>query len=664
MKNSRAKKNYGSISRKLSVMIFIMFGISSLLMVLLTCFTSVSKIITEKKDYYLSTAESKVIEMKSWFDKQVRTVDTIAAAVNNGKYDTDNFSKAEEYLVSLLPIEPGVYCYYMGRPDKSSVFSDGWDAAADNYDPTSRDWYKRAVAENKTVVSDPYIDVNTKQIVITVSKPIYNGDKLTAVLAADIFVTSVVDIANQSKMDNAYPILVDSTGNIVVHKNEEFLPTVDENENEKFTNVSEINLSGYDASADAVIYNAKDYDGTDSIFAQQSLSDYGWNFLYSTNNFEFFKSELIMIASYLIAMVVLLIAVTVILAFTIKKKLAPLGELKTASEAMKNGVLSYKASYRRDDEIGATCIAIEEANTNILSYVHDIDEKLQLMADGKFNNEITIDYIGDFSQIKNSIIVIQNSLHTILSDIDKASNLVSNGSDRLSDGARKLTDGAVMQASAIDELTSTFESVAARVNITAENAQLANNIVSDMGGKVNECNSSMKQLTDAMQNIGNMSNEIKKIIQTVEDIAFQTNILALNASVEAARAGEAGKGFAVVADEVRNLAGKTAEAATLTTQLIEQSVIAIANGTQLTDSTAEELISLVDNASKAVDLVKSIALAAEKENVELSQITQGIEQISGVVQSNTATAEESAASSDELNSQVAVLKSLTDKFEL
>ena len=296
--------------------------------------------------------------------------------------------------------------------------------------------------------------------------------------------------------------------------------------------------------------------------------------------------------------------------------------------------------------------------------MNDIDEKLHYMSQGKFNNDITLDYIGDFVNIKSSILEIQSSLKNTLSEIERASAQVSSGSAQIANGAQELSSGATMQASAVDELSSTFESVTVKVNATAENAKLANNIVSDMGVKVDECNTSMQQLTDAMQKIGNTSNEIKNIIQTVEDIAFQTNILALNAAVEAARAGEAGKGFAVVADEVRNLSGKTTEAAALTTQLIEEAVAAIENGTQLTGDTAQSLASLVDGAKQAVDLVNVIADDAEKENTELEQISAGVEQISNVVQTNTATAEESAASSEELSSQASILKSLIDKFEL
>lgn len=658
------KKKSNAIEKSLSRAVFIIFGLSALLIVLLSCFTAIRQVVSTKEDLFVQQATEKTTLISGWFDAQVRTVDTLALALHEEKYDTDKFSSSEEYLRKMLLLDSDIYCLYMGRPDKSSVFSDGWDAAAENYDPTSRDWYKKAVETKQTVVSDPYIDANTKKMVITVSKAIFDGDNLTAVLASDIFVTSVVDIANSDIVTAAYPILLDSSGNVVVHKNEAYLPTVDENENEIFTNISDINLSGFDSSVESGFFTSADYDGSTSVFAHKLIDNYGWRYIYVENQGTFFRSETILIIVYFVLIIAMIIIDTIILSLLIRKKLSGLNELVFASQNMMNGHLTYKATYRKNDEIGQTCLAIEDVSSNIMKYVSDIDDKLMNMSKGKFNNAIEMEYIGDFSQIKASMLEIQQSLSDTLGEIEQASAQVSGGSQELANGAQELSDGAAMQASAIDKLTSTFESVSAKVNSTAGNAQLANTLVSEMTAKVDECNTSMAQLTEAMANIGNMSNEIKKIIQTVEDIAFQTNILALNAAVEAARAGEAGKGFAVVADEVRNLAGKTTEAAAQTTQLIEQSALAVDNGAQLTDSTASALVSLVENAKKAVELVSVIALDAEKENSELAEITKNIEQISDVVQSNTATAEESAASSEELNAQATQLKALIDNFEL
>ena len=591
-------------------------------------------------------------------------MDNLAEAVDSGKYDADNFDKAYGFLVDMQSVSDEVYVFYIGKSDKSSVFSDGWDAAAENYDPTDRDWYTKAVEAKKTFFSDPYIDVKTKELVITVSKPIFHDNGDISVVAADIFVTSVIDIAKSNVNGGYYPILIDAAGDIVVHRNDAYLPYVDNDESEHYTKASDTSIAAIAGNENGRIYTGTDENGQLSIYAKENVGGYGWTIIYAQDTYTFYFSEMWLVIIFISVLVILTVISTIVLNIQINRKLKPMSEINKAADSMKNGQLSYKSGYRKNDEIGSACLAIEEANGMLKSYVSDIDRKLGLMADGSFNNEITLQYNGDFADIKASMIKIQSALKDTLTQIETAAGQVSEGSAQLAAGAQELSDGAAMQAGAIDTLSSNCELVSGNVKTTADNANRANVIVTEMGEKVNLCNDSMNKLSAAMQEIGDKSGEIKKIIQTVEDIAFQTNILALNAAVEAARAGEAGKGFAVVADEVRNLAGKTADAAALTSQLIEHTVGAVANGTELTADTVDAMLTLVGSVDEAVSIVRSITADANAESEELEKITEGVEQIASVIQRNTATAEESAASSEELSGQAALLKSLTDRFEL
>ncbi|MBP3335470.1 MAG: hypothetical protein J6L61_04945 [Ruminiclostridium sp.] len=661
--SSVAKKSNG-IQRSLRHYVELVFGITAVMILLLTYFTAITNTINSKRNIFVAETSKSASDMTAWFDKQCFMMDNIAQAVDSGKYDSDNFDKAYDFLVDMQSVSDEVYVFYIGKSDKSSVFSDGWDAAAENYDPTDRDWYTKAVEAKKAVVSDPYIDVKTKELVITVSKPIFHDNGNVSVVAADIFVTSVIDIAKSDISGSYYPILVDAAGDIVVHRNDAYLPYVDDEENEHYTKASDTNFAAIAGSENGKIYTGTDENGSASIYAKESVGDYGWTIMYAQDTYSFYFDEIWLVAVFFFVLVALIAINTVILNIQINHKLKPLSEINKAADSMKNGQLSYKSGYRKNDEIGTACLAIEEANGMLKNYVSDIDRKLGLMADGNFNNEITLQYIGDFADIRDSMVKIQNSLKDTLLQIETAAGQVSEGSAQLAAGAQELSDGAAMQASAIDTLSTNCELVSDKVKTTADNANRANEIVTEMGEKVNLCNDSMNKLSEAMQEIGDKSGEIKKIIQTVEDIAFQTNILALNAAVEAARAGEAGKGFAVVADEVRNLAGKTADAAALTSQLIEHTVVAVANGTELTTDTAGAMVTLVDSANEAVSIVSSITSDANAESDELAKITDGVEQIANVIQRNTATAEESAASSEELSGQATILKSLTDRFEL
>ena len=237
-------------------------------------------------------------------------------------------------------------------------------------------------------------------------------------------------------------------------------------------------------------------------------------------------------------------------------------------------------------------------------------------------------------------------------------------SDQVSSGAQALSQGATEQASSVEELAASINEISNNINQTAQQAQDASDKSMQVGEKAGESNNRMHDMLQAMADINASSGEIGKIIKTIEDIAFQTNILALNAAVEAARAGAAGKGFAVVADEVRNLASKSAEASKNTAVLIENSLQAVENGKRIADETAQSLEVVISDIQEASSLMGSIAKAATDQAESISQITLGIDQISSVVQTNSATAEESAAASEELSGQAQILNELVRKFRL
>ena len=227
-----------------------------------------------------------------------------------------------------------------------------------------------------------------------------------------------------------------------------------------------------------------------------------------------------------------------------------------------------------------------------------------------------------------------------------------------------MAEGSTEQASAIQQLSAALVELTNHVQQNAENAREGSGMSAEAGQGVNESNKDMQKLMDAMGEIEASANEINKIIKTIDDIAFQTNILALNAAVEAARAGSAGKGFAVVADEVRNLAAKSAEAAKNTTELIESTVNAVNNGTRLANETAQALDNVVKKATVVNTKIQEIASVCEEQANAIQEINVGIDQISSVVQTNSATAEQSAAASEELSSQANMVKDLVGQFRL
>ena len=297
-------------------------------------------------------------------------------------------------------------------------------------------------------------------------------------------------------------------------------------------------------------------------------------------------------------------------------------------------------------------------------YVDEITAALERIGRGDLSQEITNHYLGDFIAIKYAINDITTRLSAVMGEIDEAAGQVESGSRQISDGGQQLSHGTTEQASSIQELSASIEEVAAETKRNAINANEANDRAIEVRTNAQSGNEQIKRMVTSMADINESSHNISKVIKVIDDIAFQTNILALNAAVEAARAGQHGKGFAVVAEEVRTLAARSAEAVKETTVLIEGSLTKVEAGTKIADETADGLKEILNQIEKVAILVENIARASNDQASEIAQITMGLDQVSQVVQTNSATAEESAAASQELSSQAELLKEMVGAFKL
>jgi X-X-X-Leu-X-X-Gly heptad repeat protein len=378
-----------------------------------------------------------------------------------------------------------------------------------------------------------------------------------------------------------------------------------------------------------------------------------------------YHAYMISILSIIIGLLASVIAALIISRSIAKSISRPLNEMAVAAQRMSEGDLGVQIHVdNAKNEIGQLSIAFSESIYAINSYISDIKDKLAEMAQGDLNIVSKLDYKGDFVQLKKSIHGIVVYMNDAMVQMNQVSEQVSTGSEQVSDGAQELAQGAAEQANAIEELSASISEISAHIKDNAAHATDVSAHVNHVGSEIEISNNHMKKMISAMSQINESSSEIGKIIKTIEDIAFQTNILALNAAVEAARAGEAGKGFAIVADEVRNLASKSAAAAKDTTALIENSMKQVENGTKIADETAKSLIKVVASSDVVAETVEKISQASTRQAEAVAQITLGMEQISSVVQNNSATAEESAASSEELSGQVQIMRSLVKKFKL
>ena len=342
----------------------------------------------------------------------------------------------------------------------------------------------------------------------------------------------------------------------------------------------------------------------------------------------------------------------------------PLVEIIDMLQQLQRGNLSARIEKDYQGEFAFIRNAFNETMDVLNRYIGEIAALLKAMSEGDLTQEITSDFYGDFVTLKDSINNIVHSLNTTLSNINTAADQVASGTRQVSAGSQAISQGATEQASAIEELTATITEIAAQTKENAKSANHANELSLSAKEDAAKGAAQMQQMQNAMVEINRSSENIGKIIKVIDDIAFQTNILALNAAVEAARAGQHGRGFAVVAEEVRNLAARSAQAANETTLLIEGSVKKTEAGTKIADATAAALKNIVEGVDKTVELVGQIAVASNEQATGIAQVNRGIDQLSDVVQTNSATAEESAASSEELSGQAELLKSMVAQFQL
>jgi methyl-accepting chemotaxis protein len=346
---------------------------------------------------------------------------------------------------------------------------------------------------------------------------------------------------------------------------------------------------------------------------------------------------------------------------------APLKTLTNAANLIADGRLDISADVNSRDETGQLANALNRTVVQLnryIGYIKEITSVLETMAEGDIRINLNQDYAGEFRPIKEALLQISDSLNKTLTSIRITADQVNTGAEQVSSAAQALASGSTEQAATVEELSASIISISMQAEQNAENVKKASDYVHQAGEGLEESNHHMERLNAAMDEISESSAKISSITKVIEDIAFQTNILALNAAVEAARAGEAGKGFAVVADEVRNLAAKSAEAAKQTSELIGLSTVTVAEGEKMASETSRTLKDVALKSQLVVEAIRDIDKASAEQAVSIGEINQGLSQVSAVVQTNAATAEESSASSEELAAQAQLLKNEVSKFTL
>ena len=541
-------------------------------------------------------------------------------------------------------------------------------------DYSSDENYKSCFNDDKIIFTDPYVFVlnENKYLVSDIYVPIHTTDIAKNVMGVlhvklNINVFSKV-ISNISIGDTGYAIVVDKNGYVIAQPDQDTLT-----DHLSYTELAQ-NDSSYSAMADVISKAVNGESGFGEV-ALQGVSKYvsyapidgteGWSCVMIATPSEHTQS---IYSSVIIGAVIAVVCfvLSVLLIITIVKKIiSPVKQCSDRIVMLSHGDLHQEEldfGDNIDKEISQLSESTNLISKNINEIISDLNTMLKSLGNGDLTYKPADVYLGDFAPLRESYEHIMISLNKTMSNINKAGQRVATGSEQVATAAGSLSGGATKQAASVEELSASLSEVAEKVNRNAVRAGDAADNSAQATKLVESGNEQMNGLLGAMQEIGETSSEIEKIIRTIDDISFQTNILALNAAVEAARAGDAGKGFAVVADEVRNLAGKVAEAASTTTELIKNSMKAVENGTNIANKTAQTLIEIVNTTTATTKLVGEISTACAEQAQAIEQINTGVDQISSVVQTNSATSEECAASAQELSVQANLLDEMVSGF--
>lgn len=644
-----------------TVIIFALIAGMSLMTILMVkdrliedAYVNITQIAQEEAQYVSARVQSELKIMETLAQNPLLTSDEYTLEEKTAYFTEE--AKRTGYLAF----------YFADLKGKSTEFLEG----NTSLEIGDRSYYTSALAGN-SAVSDVIVSKLTGKVIVIYASPVYANGQIKGVFYGTLDGSTLSEISDDiqyKKTGTGY--IINNSGTAVGDRDRELvlnqvnyveLGKTDSDYAKLGTLIEDIAMERQVGSGS---YTSK---GVEQMVAFAPIDGTEWTVAVNILTSEILE-EISTIVTTIIIVSIVVTLIGMVAIFIISGTISnPIKKVTIAAQSIAKGDFDVNLTVKSKDEIGKLADAFNMTINQLVNYQDYIDEisrSLEKVSNGNLDVFLTMNYEGQFKKLKTNMVGLIENFNRTLYTMNQTADQVASGSNQLSDGAQTLSQGASEQASSVEELSAAIEEISSQITKNAENAELASNRAEMAGAELNNSNGHMKEMLAAMEQIAFKSAEISKIIKIIDDIAFQTNILALNAAVEAARAGATGKGFAVVADEVRNLAAKSADAAKSTSALIEETIAAVKTGSNIAGRTATSLRENAAVTGEAIELIKKIAQASSEQAVSITHISQGVEQISTVVQTNAAIAEESAAASEELSSQSDLLKDLIARFKL
>lgn len=539
------------------------------------------------------------------------------------------------------------------------ISSDGYVSGSD-FDITTRDWYA-CTQLGKTMLTESYVDASTGEMVVSVVTPIYDGSQIIGISGMDISIGEIKGMMSGYTIGKeGFTMLLSQSGNFLYHQNDDLIDTLIED----MEITSNVVTAVKEHHTELMRYKAN---GEEKWGYVSAVGDTGLVTLSCIPSGQYYSSLVSAVVVLLLVFISGFVFIVVVMSKAATKIVEPLMELDEAAMQLAEGNLNVTLNVQSDDEVGDLGRSIGKTVARLkeyINYIDEISEVLAYMADGKLAIQLRYEYAGEFQKVKEALIHISDSMREVMTDIAQSSNQVTAGSEELAKAAQGIAEGAEMQAASVEELLATTTTVAEQVKENRDDSNKSATYTKEVAEMMEASRHQMATMREAMDKIQESSHKVVGVIKTIEDIAEQTNLLSLNASIEAARAGEAGKGFAVVAGEIGSLANESANAVNTTRNLIQLSIDEVERGNAIVNDVVEALKQATERVEAANDMIQNSAQSAEIQLQSMNQIRIGVEEISQSIQDNSAVAEETSATSQELAAQAVVLNELVQRFEL
>lgn len=538
-----------------------------------------------------------------------------------------------------------------------SVLNDG-SGSDSSFNLSTLETYQ-VVSTQDLYVSAPFSDPATGKQIFSVCHPIFDDDgRMLGYLSFNILVENISKFITYSSFgETGSTFLLDQDNTVIVHPDSSYL-------GESLTDVSLEDGILQELSNPTGKVMECDLFGEMRMGAVEAIPATGWKLISMINVAEY-RSTVITVVRIVNGTQLIFLGIALVYCSRfIYGKLAPIRLIKDYVHQIAVGNLSSELNYESDDELGGLVDDVHDMVAILFLYINQVADTVHDFANGKIKIKSDLEFIGDYKPVSDSLHDFVDLMTVSLADLKHSVEEVGSGSEQLAQGAQILAAGSAEQSASVEDLNKFITHINHEITETASYSGNISKYANSITGEIMRNNEKMQDLASSVQEIKNLSDEVKRIIKAIEEVAFQTNILALNAAVEAARAGNAGKGFAVVADEVRNLSLKTSEAVEDTTKIITNMATFIESSTELAHDTSKELQIIADEAQDFVTNMTNITTSTVDQSESMDEINRGITQISDVVTRNSAISEESAAATEELSAQASLMMGLIDKFEL